>query len=105
MRSTAFLIADGVLPANEGRGYVLRRICRRATRHADLLGYKEPILHQLLSTLISEMGDAYPELKANEILIKETLEFEENKFRETLGRGLKILNDEIEGVGNKRIFS
>ena len=105
MRSTAFLIADGVLPANEGRGYVLRRICRRATRHADLLGYKEPILHQLLPTLILEMGDAYPELKANEILIKETLEFEENKFRETLGRGLKILNDEIEGVGNKRIFS
>mgnify|MGYP001157286018 FL=1 len=105
LRSTAFLVADGVLPSNEGRGYVLRRICRRATRHADLLGYKEPILHQLLPTLIVEMGTAYPELKANEILISETLEFEENKFRETLGRGLKILNDEIEGVGDKRIFS
>ena len=105
LRSTAFLIADGVLPSNEGRGYVLRRICRRATRHADLLGYKKPILHQLLPTLISEMGDAYPELKTNEILIRETLEFEENKFRETLTRGLRILNDEIEGVGDKRIFS
>ena len=105
LRSTAFLIADGVLPSNEGRGYVLRRICRRATRHADLLGYKKPILHQLLPTLISGMGDAYPELKANETLIQETLEFEENKFRETLSRGLKILNDEIEGIGDKKIFS
>ena len=102
LRSTAFLVADGVLPSNEGRGYVLRRICRRATRHADLLGYKEPILHQLLPTLIVEMGTAYPELKANEILISETLEFEENKFRETLGRGLKILNDEIEGSEIKK---
>jgi len=105
LRSTAFLIADGVLPSNEGRGYVLRRICRRATRHADLIGYKKPLLHQLLPTLIETMGEAYPELGNNTSLIKETIEYEETKFRETLSRGLKILNDELESHSKDEVFS
>jgi len=105
LRSTAFLIADGVLPSNEGRGYVLRRICRRATRHADLIGYKKPLLHRLLPTLIESMGDAYPEIGNNISLIKETIEYEETKFRETLSRGLKILNDELENHSKDEVFS
>ena len=105
LRSTAFLIADGVLPSNEGRGYVLRRICRRATRHADLIGYKKPLLHKLLPTLIEAMGDAYPEIGNNISLIKETIEYEETKFRETLSRGLKILNDELETHSKDEVFS
>ena len=105
LRSTAFLIADGVLPSNEGRGYVLRRICRRATRHADLIGYKKPLLHQLLPTLIETMGEAYPEISNNISLIKETLEYEETKFRETLSRGLKILNDELTNHSQDEVFS
>ena len=105
LRSTAFLIADGVLPSNEGRGYVLRRICRRATRHADLIGYKKPLLSQLLPSLIEIMGDVYPELENNQSLIRETLLYEETKFRETLGRGLKILNDELENHPNSGNFS
>ncbi len=105
LRSTAFLIADGVLPSNEGRGYVLRRICRRATRHADLIGYKKPLLHKLLPTLIETMGDAYPEIGNNISLIKETIEYEETKFRETLSRGLKILNDELENHSKDEVFS
>ena len=105
LRSTAFLIADGVLPSNEGRGYVLRRICRRATRHADLIGYKKPLLHQLLPTLIETMGEAYPEIVNNISLIKETLEYEETKFRETLSRGLKILNDELTNHSQDEVFS
>tara|TARA_Y100000590_G_C15731241_1_gene1017103 strand:+ start:761 stop:3412 length:2652 start_codon:yes stop_codon:yes gene_type:complete len=105
LRSTAFLIADGVLPSNEGRGYVLRRICRRATRHADLLGYKEPILDQILEPLIETMGNHYPELINNQSLITETLKFEEIKFRETLSRGLKMLNEELEGHKGKQKFS
>ncbi len=105
LRSTAFLIADGVLPSNEGRGYVLRRICRRATRHADLIGYKKPLLHKLLPTLIEAMGDAYPEIGNNISLIKETIEYEETKFRETLSRGLKILNDELDNHSKDEVFS
>jgi alanyl-tRNA synthetase len=105
LRSTAFLIADGVLPSNEGRGYVLRRICRRATRHADLIGYKKPLLHQLLPTLVELMGEAYPEIGNNISLIKETLEYEETKFRETLSRGLKILNDELTNHSQDEVFS
>jgi len=105
LRSTAFLIADGVLPSNEGRGYVLRRICRRATRHADLIGYKEPLLNQLLPSLIRVMGDVYPELENNKALIEKTLQYEETKFRETLGRGLKILNDELESHPKSNSFS
>jgi len=105
LRSTAFLIADGVLPSNEGRGYVLRRICRLATRHADLIGYKKPLLHQLLPTLVELMGEAYPEIGNNISLLQETLEYEETKFRETLSRGLKILNDELTNHSQDEVFS
>ncbi|MCT6861637.1 alanine--tRNA ligase, partial [Bartonella apis] len=93
LRSSAFLIADGVLPSNEGRGYVLRRIMRRAMRHAELLGAKEPLMWRLLPTLIREMGQAYPELIRAEALISETLRLEETRFRKTLERGLALLNE------------
>ncbi|WP_273717716.1 MULTISPECIES: alanine--tRNA ligase [Bartonella] len=94
LRSSAFLIADGVLPSNEGRGYVLRRVMRRAMRHAHLLGVKEPLMWQLLPALIREMGQAYPELVRAESLITETLKLEEIRFRKTLERGLGLLNEE-----------
>jgi alanyl-tRNA synthetase len=93
LRSSAFLIADGVLPSNEGRGYVLRRIMRRAMRHAQLLGAKEPLMYKLLPTLVQQMGRAYPELVRAEALISETLKLEENRFRKTLERGLSLLSD------------
>ncbi len=93
LRSSAFLIADGVLPSNEGRGYVLRRIMRRAMRHAQLLGAKEPLIYKLLPTLVQEMGRAYPELVRAESLISETLKLEETRFRKTLERGLSLLSD------------
>ncbi|MDE3115970.1 MAG: alanine--tRNA ligase, partial [Pseudomonadota bacterium] len=93
LRSTSFLIADGVLPSNEGRGYVLRRIMRRAMRHAHILGSKEPLMHRLVPTLVAEMGAAYPELNRAEALIAETLKLEEARFRETLARGLKLLDE------------
>ncbi len=93
LRATSFLIADGVLPSNEGRGYVLRRIMRRAMRHAHLLGAKEPLIWKLVPTLISEMGQAYPELLRGEALITETLKLEEERFRKTLSRGLIILDE------------
>lgn len=93
LRSSAFLIADGVLPAKDGRGYVLRRIMRRAMRHAQLLGAKEPLMWKLLPTLVSEMGRAYPELQRAEALISETLKLEETRFRTTLERGLNLLSD------------
>ncbi|PRX09951.1 UNVERIFIED_ORG: alanyl-tRNA synthetase [Martelella mediterranea] len=93
LRSSAFLIADGVLPSNEGRGYVLRRIMRRAMRHAELLGAREPIIYRLLPTLVGEMGRAYPELQRAESLISETLQLEESRFRKTLDRGLTLLED------------
>ncbi|EJF88956.1 alanine--tRNA ligase [Bartonella tamiae] len=93
LRSSAFLIADGVLPSNEGRGYVLRRIMRRAMRHAQLLGTKEPLMWRLLPTLTREMGQAYPELLRAESLISETLKLEETRFRKTLERGLLLLNE------------
>ncbi|WP_074381686.1 alanine--tRNA ligase [Bartonella doshiae] len=93
LRSCAFLIADGVLPSNEGRGYVLRRIMRRAMRHAHLLGAKEPLMWRLLPALIREMGQAYPELVRAESLISETLRLEETRFRKTLERGLGLLNE------------
>ncbi|MEN3791780.1 alanine--tRNA ligase [Fulvimarina sp. MAC3] len=98
LRSTAFLIADGVLPSNEGRGYVLRRIMRRAMRHARLLGASEPVLYKLLPTLIAEMGRAYPELARGEALISETLKLEEKRFLQTLDRGLSLLADATEGM-------
>jgi len=98
LRSTSFLIADGVLPSNEGRGYVLRRIMRRAMRHAHLIGSKEPLMHRLVPSLVAEMGQAYPELKRAEALIEETLKLEEERFRVTLARGLKLLDEESEGL-------
>jgi alanyl-tRNA synthetase len=93
LRACAFLIADGVLPSNEGRGYVLRRIMRRAMRHAELLGATEPLLWKLVPTLTREMGQAYPELDRAEALIAETLKLEESRFRKTLERGLAILDE------------
>lgn len=93
LRSSAFLIADGVLPAKDGRGYVLRRIMRRAMRHAQLLGAKDPLMWKLLPTLVGEMGRAYPELQRAESLISETLKLEETRFRTTLERGLTLLSD------------
>jgi alanyl-tRNA synthetase len=93
LRAASFLVADGVLPSNEGRGYVLRRIMRRAMRHAQLLGSRDPLMHRLVPTLVKEMGLAYPELVRAESLISETLKLEENKFRKTLERGLILLGD------------
>jgi alanyl-tRNA synthetase len=98
LRSTSFLIADGVLPSNEGRGYVLRRIMRRAMRHAHLLGTRDPLMHRLVPALVAEMGSAYPELKNSEALIAETLKLEEIRFRETLARGLKLLDEATIGM-------
>ena len=98
LRAAAFLIADGVLPGNEGRGYVLRRIMRRAMRHAELLGAKEPLMWRLVPTLVREMGQAYPELDRAEALIAETLKLEESRFRKTLERGLSILDEASRGL-------
>jgi alanyl-tRNA synthetase len=98
LRSGCFLIADGVSPSNEGRGYVLRRIMRRAMRHAHLLGAEEPLMHRLAPTLISEMGTAYPELVRAQPLIVETLRQEEERFRRTLGRGLALLDEAAAGL-------
>ncbi|MEM1346458.1 MAG: alanine--tRNA ligase [Pseudomonadota bacterium] len=95
LRSTSFLIADGVLPSNEGRGYVLRRIMRRAMRHAHLLGADTPLMHRLVPELVRQMGQAFPELVQAQTLITETLELEENRFRRTLERGLRLLEDEL----------
>ncbi len=100
LRATSFLITDGVLPSNEGRGYVLRRIMRRAMRHAQLLGASEPLLWRLVPALIREMGQAYPELQRGEALITETLKLEETRFRKTLARGLGLLADATGGMGN-----
>ncbi|WP_426236221.1 alanine--tRNA ligase [Pararhizobium sp. DWP1-1-3] len=93
LRASAFLIADGVLPSKEGRGYVLRRIMRRAMRHAELLGARDPLMWRLLPALIGQMGRAYPELVRAESLISETLKLEETRFRKTLERGLGLLSD------------
>jgi alanyl-tRNA synthetase len=93
LRSTSFLMADGVLPSNEGRGYVLRRIMRRAMRHAHLLGASEPLMHRLVPSLVGEMGQAYPELVRGQALIQEVLEREEAQFRRTLDKGLKLLDE------------
>ncbi|MGE4322125.1 MAG: alanine--tRNA ligase [Sphingobium sp.] len=98
LRSTGFLIADGVLPANEGRGYVLRRIMRRAMRHAHIIGAKDPLMHRLVSSLVSEMGGAYPELIRAQPLIEETLLREETRFRRTLENGLRLLDDATAGL-------
>ncbi|BDI61419.1 alanine--tRNA ligase [Qipengyuania nanhaisediminis] len=93
LRSTSFLMADGVLPSNEGRGYVLRRIMRRAMRHAHLLGASEPLMHRLVPALVAEMGQAYLELQRGQALIEEVLEREETQFRKTLDKGLKLLDE------------
>jgi len=98
LRSSSFLVADGVLPANEGRGYVLRRIMRRAMRHAHLLGASEPLMYRLVGGLVAEMGAAYPELVRAQPLIEETLLREETRFRQTLDKGLKLLDDAVAGL-------
>ena len=95
LRSTSFLIADGVMPSNEGRGYVLRRIMRRAMRHAHMLGAKDPVMHRLVPALVRQMGAAYPELGRAQPLIEETLRLEETRFKQTLDRGLRLLDDEL----------
>ncbi|MSP48142.1 MAG: alanine--tRNA ligase [Alphaproteobacteria bacterium] len=100
IRSSSFLIADGVMPSNEGRGYVLRRIMRRAMRHAHMLGASEPVLWRLVPTLVAQMGLAYPELGRAQSLIAETLKLEETRFRQTLDRGLKLLGDETKKLGS-----
>lgn len=98
LRASSFLITDGVLPSNEGRGYVLRRIMRRAMRHGSLLGAKEPLIHKLVPALVREMGNAYPDLERAQPLIAETLLLEETRFRTTLSRGLGLLDDATKGM-------
>ncbi|HEY2527440.1 MAG TPA: alanine--tRNA ligase [Xanthobacteraceae bacterium] len=104
LRAVSFLIADGVLPSNEGRGYVLRRIMRRAMRHAELLGAKEPLMWRLVPVLVREMGQAYPELHRAEALIAETLKLEETRFRRTLERGLAILDEASKSLKKGAMF-
>jgi len=104
LRSSAFLISDGVLPSNEGRGYVLRRIMRRAMRHAQLLGARDPLMHRLVWALVREMGQAYPELVRAESLIEETLRLEETRFRKTLERGLTILDEKSASLKKGDMF-
>jgi alanyl-tRNA synthetase len=104
LRASSFLIADGVLPSNEGRGYVLRRIMRRAMRHAQLLGAREPLMHRLVWALVREMGQAYPDLVRAEKLIEETLRLEEARFRKTLERGLAILDEKSAGLKKGDMF-
>jgi alanyl-tRNA synthetase len=99
LRSSCFLVADGVLPSNEGRGYVLRRIMRRAMRHAQLLGARDPLMWRLVPALVREMGQAYPELVRGEQMITETLKLEETRFRKTLVRGLGLLSEATEKLG------
>jgi alanyl-tRNA synthetase len=105
LRSTSFLIADGVMPSNDGRGYVLRRIMRRAMRHAHLLGAKDPLMHRLVPALVRQMGAAFPELGQAQALIEETLRLEETRFKKTLERGLKLLDDELVGLPEGQVFS
>ena len=95
LRSCSFLLADGVMPSNEGRGYVLRRIMRRAMRHVNLLGYNDSLMHQLVPSLVTEMGQAYPELVRAEKLISDVFQQEEGKFKQTLEKGLKLLDEEL----------
>ncbi len=104
LRATSFLIADGVLPSNEGRGYVLRRIMRRAMRYAHQLGCADPLMYRLVPALVREMGAAYPELGRAEALITETLKLEETKFKKTLGNGLKLLGEASAGLGKGATF-
>ncbi|MFD2110234.1 alanine--tRNA ligase [Thiorhodococcus fuscus] len=103
IRSTAFLIIDGVTPSNEGRGYVLRRIMRRAIRHGYRLGCSEPFFHRLLAPLVAEMGDAYPELKTAQAHVEHLIKLEEERFAETLDHGMRILDEAIAGLSSDRI--
>jgi alanyl-tRNA synthetase len=105
LRASAFLVTDGVLPSNEGRGYVLRRIMRRAMRHAQILGARDPLMWRLVPALTREMGQAYPELVRAEALIAETLKLEETRFRSTLARGLAILEDETRALASHGVLS
>ena len=105
LRSVGFLISDGVLPSNEGRGYVLRRIMRRAMRHLHQLGCEEPVMHKLVPSLVQEMGGHYPELYRAEALISQTIELEETRFKDTLSRGLKILQEELYASSGKKILA
>ncbi|MFT3730401.1 MAG: alanine--tRNA ligase [Hyphomicrobium sp.] len=105
LRSTSFLIADGVLPSNEGRGYVLRRIMRRAMRYAHQMGCSEPLMYHLVPALVREMGDAYPELVRAQPLISETLKLEETKFKRTLDNGLKLLGESSANLKKGAVFS
>lgn len=104
LRSTCFLIADGVLPSNEGRGYVLRRIMRRAMRHCHMLQPSERSFYKLVPYLVKEMGDAYPELKRAEDVLIQTIKNEENRFSETLDKGIKILDQEVENLGGSKVL-
>lgn len=104
LRSTSFLISDGVMPSNEGRGYVLRRIMRRAMRHAQMIGCNEPLMHQLVPALVSEMGQAFPELARAQALVEETLLLEEKRFRKTLDRGMRLLDEEIAKIGGSGVL-
>src|SRR4051795_140125 len=104
LRSSCFLVADGVLPSNEGRGYVLRRIMRRAMRHAELLGSREPLMFKLVPTLVREMGQAFPELVRAEALISETLKLEETRFRRTLERGISLLDEASKSLKKGDMF-
>ncbi len=99
LRSTSFLIADGVMPSNEGRGYVLRRIMRRAMRHAHMLGAADPVMYRLVPALVRQMGAAYPELSRAQALIEEAMKLEETRFKQTLDRGLRLLDDELGKLG------
>ncbi|WP_309604789.1 alanine--tRNA ligase [Phenylobacterium sp.] len=105
LRAASFLIADGVMPSNEGRGYVLRRIMRRAMRHAHLLGAADPLMHRLAPSLIAQMGEAYPELRRAEAAIVDTLRQEEERFRRTLGRGMGLLDEATAHLGAGEVLS
>ena len=105
LRACSFLVADGVLPSNEGRGYVLRRIMRRGMRHAHLLGCQEPLMWQLVPALVAEMGQAFPELVRAKALIEETFKLEETRFKEMLARGLRLLEDETSKLGDRETLS
>ncbi len=105
LRASSFLLADGVMPSNEGRGYVLRRIMRRAMRHAHLLGAKDPLMHRLVKSLVDQMGTAYPELTRAQAMITENLKLEEERFRQTLDRGLKLLEDETSKLSGSQALA
>lgn len=105
LRASTFLITDGVMPSNEGRGYVLRRILRRGIRHAYLLGAKDPLMHRLVPTLVGEMGEAFPELRRAQSMVTEILKLEEERFRQTLERGLKLLDQETDSLNAGDRFS